>query len=79
LPYDPADEARLDAERDRCWRSFTSVALAAIDGAYGPAAGYIASIEARFGPQVAERARTELWKFVRARARPQTQEPPPMT
>jgi hypothetical protein len=69
------DAQRIDADRARCWADFQRVAQAAIEGNNVPAREYIARIEARFGIEVAQRSRIELWSFVRARARPESSEP----
>lgn len=53
------------AHRAECWQRFLRVASAVADANYGPARQYVADLEARFGAEVAARARAELWSYAK--------------
>jgi len=54
--------------REACWARFNAAADAYLHrGDANPAKAFLASVEAKFGAEVAERQRKELWNWIKAR------------
>ena len=55
-------------EQRACWARFNAAADAYLHrGDSNPAKAFLASVEAKFGAEVAERQRKELWHWIKAR------------
>jgi negative regulator of sigma E activity len=58
----------MTGDREACWERFNAAADAYLHrGDANPAKEFLASVEAKFGAEVAERQRKELWNWIKAR------------
>ena len=58
----------LEEEKAACWARFLAAAdHYLLEGDANPAKAFLASVEAKFGAEVAERQRRELWNWIKAR------------